>query len=675
MENRFTEEMLLSYTSDNFDSEIGLGEDNLVEVVCCDGTVKTRRRLLIAAWPYLIMNIDWKVPITVNQIPREDEIPTGDFHFKYMDFALAYAYDYFNGEIPLPKLSISGSYSLDAQINFTIRSLEGYGLTIDTEDVLELLYHPFIVESRGKLRDVLKGRGTDEQKSAAINATYKEVFDWVKSVAIKELPRNGIIQHVLADAAKKDQFLLLIVAIGYTAEINSSLFNTPIVESIAEGVQYDYSFVTNLVGSSRAMMYSKNPIEDTETLNRVLQMQAAEIRNVHVGDCGSQITFPAKVTARNHHAMIGMFFLDNEKKLVEVTKKNSRESIGKIRSMRFNAGCKIDDPNGCCSVCGGAATLSVVEHANVGHLKLVTIIGTVSQLVLKAKHAELMTVGVRPFIEPQLNEYFDISSNNRNIILGEGTPDITITFVAQASKDKLRVKELHGSLLHTVRNVKDIRSTNLGNYSAIDNISIAPNDASSGGNVVDRVSLNKESRLPFSYDILEYIRDNPGKLQLSLAKGMIYRYSLNLDAFERGKPVFQLPFQNFDIFMQYRGVKRFMSSPAAHLPGEALSDYNTMGEAAMALLDMTIDKLNIDLGTILFSIWPFSVQSVRERKFNAVKGSNECQFLPVERLYNERSIAPKILFTGQGDTLGKLRSVTHTDRSSHIYDPLFTQAQ
>lgn len=629
-----------------------------VVVECYDGSVETTYGLLMFSWAYFNFNRIYNVPVSVMQIPELDSIPNNKLHFKLANTGLKLTYDYLEGKVPLNEISESGYDILCNQINKAILYLEEYSMTLDAEDYLELEDYPEMVEVKAEMHKGIKLNRTSGGKFNAIQTAYSKFKDILTNGLRTPLKDNGIVHLNLSGTSKLTQLNQGIVSRGFASDVNSDFFAEPIPESFSEGLNDPYAYALETCSGAKASMYQKDPMSDTEYLHRLVQMISASFQNLHLGDCGSTVTYPATITKEYTPYIIGKYYLEAGQ-VIEVTRANVDSLVGKTVNFRMPSGCKVEDNNGACSICCGASSLSLSKGANLGHTASTKFMGTGSQKVLSVKHEDLASLSIAMRIGSQFINYLEVAPNNREVMLKRR--DLTLAIPVDSAQ--------HIRYIYTV---DDVNELNINELSSITTIDLTENTEDGYGEVYSGGVGDAGEVVNLSPKFLEYLKQDHKRLVIQPYKRKRY-YFIDLSDFPVEDSIFLTPFKHFDMLIQHRLTKRFLYSPKGDpKPGEELgprlTDYNTFGEAALALLDLTKDKLGINLAVLEMAIYSYTVRDPNNYDFRPVKGSNICEFMSMEPLYNHRSLAAKLVSEKQVDVLKSPLLITNRKRSSHPMD-------
>lgn len=629
-----------------------------VTVECHDGSRETTFGLLAFVWSYFEFNRKYNVPVSVKQIPALGTVPSNKTHFKYINLGLNVVYTALDEKIPLNVISESGYDVLCNQINQAIVHLERYAMALDATDYYTLDRDPEVLAIRKVMREGVGKERTSAGKFGFVQSAYKAFADVVKRESFKRLRNNGMIQLLTSGTPKMTQVNQGVISRGFCSDVNSDFFAEPVLPSFGDGLNTLYEYALESCSGAKAAMYQKDPMSETEYLHRLVQMIAASFQHLHVGDCGSKVTYPFHIEGRHTPFVIGKYYMEGGS-VKEVTKDNVESMVGKTLNFRMISGCKVADRNGACTTCCGANSLSLADGANLGHTGATRLMGTGSQKVLSVKHEDLASLSLSMMMSAQFKPYLELSSNNREVMLKRR--DIT-----------LAIPEKCAEHIRYVYYVDDVKSLNITELSAVHHIELAENGDTGYGEVYEGPVGDKNEVVHLSTAFLEYIKEDHTRLVLQSYKRKRY-YFVDLTDFPEDESIFLAPFKHFDMLIQHRLTKRFLYSPQAAAKdnvdrGPRLTDYETFGGAATALLELTMEKLGINLSVLEMAIYAFTVSDVNDYDYRPVRHSNICQFLPMEQLYNHRSLAAKLVSEKQLQVVKSPLAITNTKRSEHPFD-------
>jgi len=634
---------LLSLTEENYFKEIDTRVSDKAVIECQDGIVEISKELLQWSWPYLIFNKEYNVPLTMGHFCDTDAVTTKHLHKDMLKFATKYAHRYLEHAVPYNEISRLGPDVTRMQMNSAIGYLSRYAISLDAEDYHQVLKHPVIAKILRELKQTIDNARTNSERGKAFTKAYGEMQEYMMGDAFRDMPLNGLVHLVLSGTCKMVQLNQGIIGVGFGSDIDSTFFQEPILDSYATGLTSVFSFMANCRSGAKALMYSHDPMRKTEYLHRLVQMISASFNKVYLGDCGSTVTYPVRLTEKRKKGVIGKYFIDPKRGLTELTEDNVNHYVGQTLQVRHPAGCKVPDPTGTCSVCGGAVTNSLGREAKVGWAMSTRNFSATSQAVLSVKHSDLTSVGLATPLNPALEKYLVSSEDGEGIHFDNNREYQVGIFVPNKPKGR----ELYGTKLHELTHLssQELEDASPWSYSGFYSAQISRTDGLM--EAVELPILAKREEVCLSKEVLKYIHENPGVMRITTHARGRKMYTIDLSMFNNNVPVFTTKFSHADTLKMFEVVDSFVRSskrtnsnePA---PGKVLKDFHNFGDACLYMFDLLNDKLGINLSVIELSLWPFTVTDPENGDYTPVKGTNNCQFESIDELFNQRSLSAKL---------------------------------
>lgn len=659
-----TSDQLLAMSNDTFMKDT----DSLyeVKVVCHDGEKVTTNRHIQYLHGFLHFNRAHNAPVSISQVFSPDFIPTPKLHTKNMELAVSITAEHTKGAVLKHEIAPMWIDCVDSHTNACIADLEHFSCSIDEEDLMDFVLDETIAAMRVKMKDTLAGKEGPEIKSNAIIDCNASILCYIKDNGPTLWPNNGVVHHILAGSIKTDQLMQIINVIGYMTEIDSEIYPMAIAESIAEGLNYPYTYAINTSLGKKATIYNKGPISETETLSRLVQQMASQVENVHLTDCGSIKTSPMLVSKSNGPALVGMYHLVKGKPKL-ITKGEIKKLIGRMIDLRTVAGCDHPDPVGICSTCGGASLTNFVLHYNVGGASSCLLLGRNSQRVLKTKHVDIINFNNDEVLSECFRDFLSLSDNGKEIFLNDNCKKATISFLATKRREK--DKTTNGQFLHTALTVKSLDDAEIESFGEVERLILNPNNGLD--DELEEAQLKHGSIANFSPDLLRYIRNNPTKLTMERHARDKTGYLIDLDGFDITLPIFSMPFRNQDSLSLHNSLSQWFLSPNDKLPGEVLSDYTSFGAALQRLSKMTYGSLGVNMGILQLLLIPFTIRDRSKGDWKMTNNGDAVEFGKMSDVRKRRSLSVVTIANNQGDSYGHLSAFVRDDLSPHSYDQNF----
>lgn len=534
---------------------------------------------------------------------------------------------------------------------------EKYVVSLDITDFIEIMEHDDV-------KDVLANLTPDQTSiDRAYGALISVLNDKVK------LPHNPVIRAVQADLVDKNQILQCLGPRGYLTDIDSTLFNTPIMRGYVAGLRSFHDSLIESRSSAKSLYFSKSPLEDAEYFSRKLQLLCQIVTSLHQGDCGSEhyliwnIRGPEmenKVVIYKGDLMylVGKYYLDEtDNKLVPI-KKTDTHLYGKTIKIRsVVAGCNHPDPHGVCSVCFGALSDSVPEFTNIGHMCATSMTEKSSQSVLSVKHSDGSSVVIGIVLPQEYRTHLDVTPDQSSYVLS------TDLLKNKSVKIVVQQSEANGLTdIGIVDNVNDLNITRVSNITVVgiktSNIIIDTGEIITE-TVSIPVSLNKRLA-SFTYPLLQYIKENGNEVD---DKGNIL---VDMSKWDYVKPILTLPLKHFNMGDHSEDIAKIIESRV-----DNLNERDTDASPAATLFelyDLVNSKLNVNIAVLEIIIYSAMVVSARENNYTLPKPWTTKGLGVSGSTIIGRSLSAAMGYERHRDTIVNPASFFNEGRPSHCMD-------
>ena len=223
-----------------------------------------------------------------------------------------------------------------------------------------------------------------------------------------KLEFNPLINFMECGILNPRQIIQVHVAYGPRADITDQLAKHIISESTMSGLKSDKDFAIESLSAKKSTLYSRTVIEDTQYFNRKQRLCTNGIRHLYKGDCGNRITVPFVLPNKGSFLknMFGKRFFFDGKEYV-MNKETARQFAGKRIEFISPLTCRHKD--GICEHCMGIDNKHVKAFyspgIHIGNLAAAYFSGSVSQMVLSAKHL-IKTATKQYFMNSAAGTYF-----------------------------------------------------------------------------------------------------------------------------------------------------------------------------------------------------------------------------------------------------------------------------
>lgn len=344
-------------------------------------------------------------------------------------------------DIPVETLIDGPWIAVNRLFNLSLGDREAY---IQSSDALDLV----LMNQQEPLRKLSSmtfpdEEGTDKAEKR-LEAASEELIDLLGTRG--KLEFNPLINFMECGILNPRQIIQVHVAYGPRADITDKLAKHIISESTMSGLKSLKDFAIESLSAKKSTLYSRTVIEDTQYFNRKQRLCTNGIRYLYKGDCGNRVTVPFVLPNKASFLknMFGKRFIVDGKEYV-MGKETARQFAGKRVEFISPLTCRHKD--GICEHCMGIANKHVKAFyspgIHIGNLAAAYFSGSVSQMVLSAKHL-IKTATKQYFMNSAAGTYFACSGSgiflNPNLIK-RGYSDCAFRFPA---KDFLgQITDLH----------------------------------------------------------------------------------------------------------------------------------------------------------------------------------------------------------------------------------------
>lgn len=344
------------------------------------------------------------------------------------------------------------------------KKLYRYMTSIDILDVIEVADNVSIqkaVEDCNLTED-----GVDQLSKKVINIIKND----------KSLDDNRLARALRYGVLRDNQVVQSVAMRGYVTDVDSDLFMRPVTGCYVDGIRLIYESLVESRLGAKSLLYSEEPLRQTEYLSRRLQLLSMTVERVHYTDCGSQEyleflvqpdkydSFDKLISKSNLEILIGKYYLDpldNTLKSIKGNETHLHNTWIKLRDPV--AGCKHPDPHGICSVCFGDLSQNIQPGANVGHLCASAWGKIIAQLILSVKHVESSTNSRCVKIDSDNRDYLDTDIKKDKYYLRKNIIDND--YYLEISKDAV-------PNLNDIIDVKGIAYVDIARTTSIDEIKL-----------------------------------------------------------------------------------------------------------------------------------------------------------------------------------------------------------
>lgn len=533
-----------------------------------------------------------------------------------------------------------------------------YHLTLNIEDILEIMYHPEILKIK---KDYPINQETIKNPDY-IHIIYKKKQKVIESNA---LAHNNVHKMMKCGVVKTQQLMQCIGPRGSVTDMNSDIFNEPIAVGYLDGFSRVYDTLIESRTAAMSLNSQSTSIKFTEYFSRRVQFVGMELKNVHFTDCGTrhhlefQVRTDRQGYAINDLALLeGMYYLDEETNQYRVIHKDSGHLIGKRIKLRTVLGCQHKDPEGVCAVCFGSNARNIPRYRNVGHFCIITFTRMMTQAVLSTKHlttsASAEVLVLTEYAKRFLTEINDGLAVKLNADLKN-----------QYSSIKLSISE------ETIEGLSDIVG--------VVNVGVLSAKRTSKVNRISLIFTDKEGRvLPAEVLDVVPVRDE-GYLSMAVLQHMKKEgwhvtddgyIQIELIGFDDQLPIIEITPKQSNMFRYAKGLERLIKSSVKDIRMRATSI--TPEAFLMELSDEVNQKIGINLSILQVIAYTMLAVDVNGKDYSLPKPWTKHGVGTMDHLLRGRSLSAALAYEKQGLTLSSPSSFRYTNRTDSPMDEFFT---
>lgn len=354
---------------------------------------------------------------------------------------------------------------------------------------------------------------------------------------------NNISLAVRNRLAPLRQVIQLLTAVGKRSDIDGTIMH----RAIPNGYGGQMRDVADLLIDSRtaamALYFQKDPLQQTEYLNRRIQLVAQYVRTAQGIDCGNDRSIERMVLPTDKNCIVGKWMRLDDGTSKVITADMVGSLVGTKVKLRSVLHCMNKNRQTKCKKCIGHLSINIPNKTNLGQNTGITIGSENAQNTLAVKHSVVSSVtGDIHVVGPTALRYLSANPDKNSISFSNQLSMrrkiiLKIKPVATASRDPISEK---GELLDFVNNyneeiANDITRINPFDICSFNEITIAITDSS--GNLIAEEDLYVKTgsrSASFSIDALKHMVAKPGRIEIEDKGGI----SIDFSKFGHDKKLF-----------------------------------------------------------------------------------------------------------------------------------------
>lgn len=558
----------------------------------------------------------------------------------------------FDAHFAYPDEDIEEMYRLATQCNnrifndFTYR-LEEYvsGLTI--LDFQEVIDNPTIKAANDSVQPT----------EASINRTYEIIKDTFATS--KELYNNPIAKMARTGLVSMGQILQCVGPRGYCTDTDSNIFKTPVMHGYAHGVQSLAESMIESRSAAKALMFTKDPLQESQYTNRKIQLLAGSLMRLHRTDCGGGRLMPVRLNGGALFFYAGKQYKREEDVHVvgapfRVLNRHDKHLIGELIYVRTIFDCRHPDPQGVCAGCYGQMALSVPRGTNIGHIAATVMCEAISQILLSTKHLDTSASQEGSILSDYDAGYLEENVETNTIKLSDRLENAKVALIVQTRE----ATRLNDAII-----VEDVKMLSPSSISSLTDIKLEITTPK--GSEVVPLHVSDEVRKSFmSHDLLNHVKTNGWSLT---AQGDI---RIDLKEWDHAAPLLELPLKQVNMLDYMFTIERFLRASDKGKKAPTLRAYSSPEAGLMRLYELVTSRLKFNIVHMECLIKACMVRSTANADYRLPLSGNVTEFGRYNDIMAMRSLSAAMAFESQAKVLFSPYAFVVTNRDDHPLDPI-----
>lgn len=567
--------------------------------------------------------------------------------------------DHYGDQIDMEQMSLIAYQTQNELYNDMTTRLKSYVSTISILDFIDVVEHPEIKEANENVKPT----------QLSIDQTYNKI--WTVLTREGELMGNTVARMAKSGLVSEGQIKQCVGPRGFLTDIDSNIFKRPVLSGYVRGLRTLYDSMVESRSASKALMFAKDPVAESEYFNREMQLIASTLTRLHRGDCGSKEYVFFKIRSSADLSLVaGKYHLLEDGSLKAIAA-DDRHLYGKMVQLRSVLKCHHSDPYGVCSTCFGSLADNVPDHTNIGHVSVTVMCEKISQNVLSTKHLD----GSSKVDEFEVSEYdrqyirsgMDVEVKKR--VGGDEVEQSTVIKLSErltGRNPEMILAEHQASNLSDIDYV-DIKKLAPSNVTELTEVKLyVDDDEGFREDVTVPVSMGAR-RSWLSAEALVYIKKKGFKLS---QQG---NYQIDLSEWDVDLPLFQLPLKHTDMVQYMKTIKSFIMAagePAKTKSQKTLRDFPTVDRGLVEFYNLINSKLKVNIAHLETIILSAMIRSEADHDHRLPRPISEGELGSYRRNMEMRSLGISMAYERQAKRLTDVRSFIYRKRPDSPFDNL-----
>lgn len=548
------------------------------------------------------------------------------------------------------KLSISKM--INRTYNDYTKYLAEFAMGISGREIYEFFNYPPIKERYLKLQPYQAD--IDRFKDHVMNLIYND----------PDFPKGIIRDAFLSNLASKEQMMQSLVIIGFRTEINSRIFQEPIMVPYSKGIRSEYDASIEAQNSTKSPIYNKDEMGDAQYYNRKMQIVGSFIHTLSMDDCGTDVMYDWTVEPGEFKYIQGMYYLTqddikNGRTRLRYIKPRDKHLIGQTIKVRLIFGCAHPDQGTVCEKCYGRIGRNIPRGSVPGWISSNVVGGEISQKTLKVKHED--GIGALDGVEvaPEYSGYLKTSSDPYSYRLNSDLKGARVLMTLKQDE-----AECIPDLEYT-ENLDDVTAVAQSKFSTL-RLNIIWEEEGVEDAIDIPVAIGQREAY-LSKDMLNYI----ATFGYTLNKDE--EYVVDLSAWSFDKLFISVPNRHNSIVAYKNEVQAVIIGTSTFGKGKKpiMNSYGGTVEAIKTVLNLVTTKLKANYTHIATVIYSMAARDPDNYDFKLPKRGESYEFCTLTEVLKHRSVCGILVYQGAEYVFDKPYTYVVKDRPKHIADPLF----
>lgn len=529
-----------------------------------------------------------------------------------------------------------------------------YVTSTTIKDYIEIIEEPFIKQLKSDL----------EPNQNSIKTAYHEATKHIMKP--DKFVGNQVAEYIKQGLVSNGQAMQCLIARGYLTDHNSRIFVRPILHAYIDGIGTFYDSLIESRSATKAYLFQKKPLEDSEWFNRKMQLVGQSVQHIHLGeDCGSEVTVPI-VIRENWLPMVAGKYYRLEDGGYSLIKETDTHLVNKVVNIRSPMYCNHPDRTGICERCYGKLAISIPyfnalsevgrNEVIIGHISATEIGQMLSQKMLSTKHLDTSST-----VDP----YF-VKRSDR-IYIKNGLRDNAIMLNSRLKNDKVKMKVAFGKMtaLADITTAEDLDEV-AGRMDGFNEI-VLEFEREGGFKESIPISTTQGSRQGrFTTDFLRYLQTHGW---VNADKDYI---EIDLANFDYGCDVVELPLVHEDMMAyqkQIEGYIRF-SNQSKSWRNKAITP-DDAGRMLDEFFSLLYQRLNVNIVHAEVLLYAVMVCNPSAGDYRLPRAYEEREVLSYHECIEHRSLSVQLIYQEQAQLMLKQTTFLNDNRQPHPVDHLF----